>query len=89
MAFAIGQKAQMTRTFDTADVAGYVALGGHEPANGEVPEPLVNALFSRLLGVELPRAVPVGRDFELAHGGFGVVIHSRLTCRSSICPLSM
>jgi acyl dehydratase len=54
MAFAIGQKAQMTRTFDTADVAGYVALGGHEPANGEVPEPLVNALFSRLLGVELP-----------------------------------
>jgi serine O-acetyltransferase len=31
----------------------------------------------KLLGVELPRAVPVGRDFELAHGGFGVVIHSR------------
>lgn len=54
MAFAIGQKAQMTRTFDAGDVAGYVALGGHEPASGEVPEPLVNALFSRLLGVELP-----------------------------------
>jgi serine O-acetyltransferase len=31
----------------------------------------------KLLGVEVPRSVPVGRDFELAHGGFGVVIHSR------------
>ena len=31
----------------------------------------------KLLGVELPRSVPVGRNFELAHGGFGVVIHSR------------
>jgi serine O-acetyltransferase len=30
----------------------------------------------KLLGVELPRSVPVGEDFELAHGGVGVVIHS-------------
>lgn len=30
----------------------------------------------KLLGAEIPRSVPVGRDFELAHGGFGVVIHS-------------
>jgi serine O-acetyltransferase len=29
------------------------------------------------LGVEIPRGVPVGPDFELAHGGVGVVIHSR------------
>jgi serine O-acetyltransferase len=27
--------------------------------------------------VEIPRSVPVGSDFELAHGGVGVVIHSR------------
>jgi serine O-acetyltransferase len=31
----------------------------------------------KLLGVEFPRGVPVGRDLELAHGGVGVVIHSR------------
>jgi serine O-acetyltransferase len=31
----------------------------------------------KLLGVEIPRSVPVGVDFELAHGGVGVVIHSR------------
>lgn len=31
----------------------------------------------KLLGVEIPPGVPVGVDFELAHGGFGVVVHSR------------
>ncbi len=30
----------------------------------------------KLLGVEIPRSVPVGEAFELAHGGFGVVVHS-------------
>jgi len=29
----------------------------------------------KLLGVEIPRSVQIGSDFELAHGGFGVVIH--------------
>jgi serine O-acetyltransferase len=29
----------------------------------------------KLLGVEIPRSVPIGKEFELAHGGFGVVIH--------------
>ncbi len=29
----------------------------------------------KLLGVEIPRSVRIGNDFELAHGGFGVVIH--------------
>jgi serine O-acetyltransferase len=31
----------------------------------------------KLLGVEVPRSVVIGPDFELAHGGVGVVIHSR------------
>ncbi len=31
----------------------------------------------KLLGIEIPRSVRVGKDFELAHGGFGVVIHSK------------
>jgi serine O-acetyltransferase len=31
----------------------------------------------KLLGVEIPRSVPVGEGFTLEHGGFGVVIHSR------------
>ena len=33
--------------------------------------------FLKLLGVEIPRSVTIGEDFELAHGGMGVVIHSR------------
>ncbi len=31
----------------------------------------------KLLGIEIPRSVKIGNDFELAHGGFGVVIHSK------------
>jgi serine O-acetyltransferase len=40
------------------------------------------------LGVEFPRQVPVGPGFELAHGGVGVVIHSksRLGARVKIYP---
>ena len=54
MALAVGQKKTMTRAFTADDVARYGELGGHRAADGAVPEPLVNALFSRLLGVELP-----------------------------------
>lgn len=31
----------------------------------------------KLLGIEFPRSVPVGDDLEIAHGGFGIVIHSK------------
>ena len=34
-------------------------------------------LALKLLGVELPRPVPIGTDLEIAHGGFGIVIHSK------------
>lgn len=34
-------------------------------------------LTLKLLGIEIPRSVPIGEDFELTHGGYGVVIHSR------------
>jgi serine O-acetyltransferase len=33
----------------------------------------------KLLGIEIPRQVKVGDQLELAHGGFGVVIHPRTT----------
>jgi serine O-acetyltransferase len=31
----------------------------------------------KLLGVELPRSVSIGQNLEIAHGGVGIVIHSR------------
>ena len=34
-------------------------------------------LILKLLGIEIPISVKIGHDFELAHGGFGVVIHSK------------
>jgi serine O-acetyltransferase len=45
-------------------------------------------LTLKLLGVEIPRSVSIGRDFELAHGGFGVVIHpwTRIGDRVKIYP---
>jgi acyl dehydratase len=50
----LGDAASVTRTYATADVAEYVALGGATPAPGEAPEALIGALFSYLLGVKLP-----------------------------------
>ena len=50
-----------------------------------------NRLFGRLaylalklLGVEIPRTVPVGPGFELAHGGVGVVIHSKAAIGANV-----
>ena len=33
----------------------------------------------KLLGAEIPRSVTIGPGFELAHGGFGTVVHSSTT----------
>ena len=54
MALDVGQFAEISRTYTAGDVAGYVDLGGHGSAASAVPEPLINALFSYLLGVKLP-----------------------------------
>jgi serine O-acetyltransferase len=37
--------------------------------------PLVYYLL-KVLGLEWPRPAPVGTQLEIAHGGFGIVIHS-------------
>ncbi len=50
----IGQSAEVTRSFNSEDVSRYVTLGGAPMPAGVLPEPLVGALFSYLLGVELP-----------------------------------
>ncbi|WP_281985280.1 phosphate acetyltransferase [Thalassorhabdomicrobium marinisediminis] len=49
----IGQSARITRSFSAADQADFAALSD-VPAPPHVPEPLIAALFSYLLGVELP-----------------------------------
>ncbi|MFV3126278.1 hypothetical protein [Niveispirillum sp. KHB5.9] len=50
----VGDEATLTRTFTTRDVEDYLSLGGAPMPEGQVPEPLVGALFSYLLGVKVP-----------------------------------
>lgn len=51
----VGAAASVTRTYSRADIDAFAALAGVAPgAQRSVPEPLVGALFSYLLGVKLP-----------------------------------
>ena len=46
--------AETSRAFSARDLNDYADLSGHVVAGDQVPEPLIGALFSYLLGVELP-----------------------------------
>lgn len=49
--------------------------------------PLVGRLayyLLKILGVEIPMGVPIGQNFELVHGGVGVVIHSKAVIGSRV-----
>lgn len=48
-----GQSAEIRRIYDDADMRGFAALAGAQPG-AQVPEPLIAALFSQLLGMHLP-----------------------------------
>lgn len=49
----LGDRASLTRAFAAADLAAFAALTGAPPGD-TVPEPLIGALFSCLLGTRLP-----------------------------------
>ncbi len=49
----VNQTASLSRTYSSNDLASFSSLTG-EQAKGSVPEPLIAALFSYLLGVQLP-----------------------------------
>ena len=50
----IGDSAEIRRTFSLQDLQQYAVLSGHDITGPQVPEPLIGALFSYLLGVKLP-----------------------------------
>ena len=50
----LGDSAEIKRCFNAQDVIDYTALSHHTIADDRVPEPLIGALFSYLLGVRLP-----------------------------------
>ena len=49
----LGQSATVSRSYSVADLAAFAELSG-VAAQETVPEPLIAALFSYLLGVKLP-----------------------------------
>jgi len=50
----VGDCAKVVRTFSAGDLRDYVELSGHTVIGDCVPEPLIGALFSYLLGMKLP-----------------------------------
>jgi hypothetical protein len=50
----VGDCVEISRTFSALDLRDYVKLSGHMVNADCVPEPLIGALFSFLLGVKLP-----------------------------------
>lgn len=49
----VGQSATVSRSYSRADLEGFALLSGSDVPE-TIPEPLIAALFSYLLGVELP-----------------------------------
>jgi hypothetical protein len=50
----VGDSAQLARRFQASDLAAFTAVSGCPCRGGQVPEPLIGALFSCLLGVHMP-----------------------------------
>jgi len=54
-ALQTGARASVTRSFTPGDIRAFLGLTARETVQADsVPEPLIGALFSYLLGVELP-----------------------------------
>lgn len=81
-----GDHADVTRTFGVKDLTEYTRLTGHVVHNKNVPEPLIGALFSYLLGVKLPG---VGTMYLKQETQFrcSVLIGEALTARVEITRL--
>lgn len=52
--FKIGQKTGQTRVFGNDEVSEFVAMGGAKSPENTVNPILINAMFSKLLGIDLP-----------------------------------
>ncbi len=82
----IGDSTQEVRTFSQDGVQAYGRLGGNISHTGDVPEPLIGALFSYLLGVKLPGP---GTNYLKQHLEFIEVakVGERLTAQVTITQL--
>jgi 3-hydroxybutyryl-CoA dehydratase len=78
----VGDAAEITRCFSRADAAELAVLSGLDPETvTAVPEPLIAALFSHLLGAELPGFGTnyLKQEMEfLTAAGFGEALTARV-----------
>ena len=81
-----GDHADITRTFGVKDLTEYAQLSGHVVRNQNVPEPLIGALFSYLLGVKLPGVGTMYLKQE-THFRHSVLIGEALTAQVEITRL--
>jgi len=81
-----GDHADVTRTFAEEDVTEYEQLSGHVVHNKNVPEPLIGALFSYLLGVKLPGVGTMYLKQE-THFRHSVLLGEALTAKVEITRL--
>ncbi len=82
----VGDNAQVTRTFSLEDLLDYTRLSGHDAVDAQLPEPMIGALFSYLLGVKLPG---LGTNYlkQETRYGTAVTIGEALTARVEITRL--
>ena len=82
----VGDSAEVTRTFNAQDLRDYAEISGHKVSGETVPEPLIGALFSYLLGMKLPG---LGTNYlkQETHIQAGAVIGEPLTARVEITRL--
>jgi hypothetical protein len=78
----VGEQAELTRTYHAADLVEYAAVSGHRCHDSRsIPEPLIGALFSCLLGVHLPGLGTMYLKQEtrfLADAGVGEALTARV-----------
>lgn len=84
----VGDHAEITRTFTAQDLRSYAKLSGHKGStqSDRVPGPLIGALFSYLLGVELPGMGTMYLKQETSYKP-GAVIGEPLTAKVEITRL--
>lgn len=52
--FVVGQKVSQTRVFDENEAHEFISLGGAKSALNTINPIMINAMFSKLLGIDLP-----------------------------------
>lgn len=52
--FKVGQKTSQTRVFGESEISEFVSMGGAKSPENSVNSILINAMFSKLLGIDLP-----------------------------------